>query len=93
MNIKENCLKIKNTTGVIMSLGGDDNCRGDGRRDRLDVIFHSDTVHWEKVEVDFLTDDEREEMECSGVLSVWNNPVKFASLLVRHLGGKYTKEN
>ena len=79
--IFHSCLKVPNK-GIILSLGGDDNCRGDDHRDRLGVLFHDEN---HDVIPDWLTGQERNELVDRKELDVWARPERFASLLQRHM--------
>ena len=78
-----NCLKISNHKGEVLSLGGDDNCRGDGVRDRLSIIFEDQSGN--DIIPDWLDDSEKTELVRDKELTVWTNPNRFLSLLQRHL--------
>lgn len=84
--IKNDCLKIRNNDGIIMSIGGDGNCRGDGIKDRISVCFHRDNNSgWEQVELcpeQFRDQYFKENYE----LHLWNSPEMFRDLLVAHMG-------
>lgn len=82
-HIRGNCLKVPNKFGQVISLGGDDNCRGDGVRDRLSVIFES--ANGEDYIPVWLTPEETTELSQNKELTVWNDPDRYASLLNRHL--------
>lgn len=84
--IQVNCLKIPNAKGVILSLGGDDNCRGDGVIDRLSVIFHNE--NHKDIIPEWLTELENHELVTNHEITVWGNPERFASLLQRHMEEK-----
>ncbi|MFC1453998.1 hypothetical protein ACFLQL_02335 [Verrucomicrobiota bacterium] len=88
MFIDRNCFKVINEAGIILSLGGDDNCRGDGVRNRLSVIFHfadKDGQAGKAFTPEHLSKEEATEYKESGAISVWAMPAKYASLLNRHL--------
>ena len=82
-SISQNCLKIPNGQGIVLSLGGDDNCRDDGIRDRLSVLFEDSDGN--DVVPEWLSDVEKECLKDNGEISVWGNPDTFNSLLERHL--------
>ena len=82
----KDCFKITNNKGIILSLGGDDNCRRDNKRDRLSVIFHTNSPEmFVEVIPGWLTPQETAELLDHHELTVWNDPDRFSSLLQRHL--------
>lgn len=87
MYIERDCLKIKNESGIVMSIGGDDNCRGDGRKNRMSVVFHDDKGRWEAVHAPIFEDEYE-----NGEISVWSEPVKLLECLAAHLGYRITQK-
>ena len=77
------CLKVPNSLGEVLSLGGDDNLRGDDVLDRLSVVFFD--ANDNRIYPAWLSEDERDELMRNKELSVWGCPEIFASLLQRHM--------
>ena len=86
MFIHRDCLKIKNEAGVTLSIGGDDNCRRDGVKDRMTVLFHDDTDA--DVEAPIYTREQKE----NGAIDVWTNPKKLLECVAEHLGYSVAKK-
>ena len=77
------CLKIENDAGIVLSLAGDDSCRGDGVLDRLYIVFEDRDGN--DVVPSYLSEDDKTELEQNGSLSVWADPERFHELLKWHM--------
>ena len=81
MYIYKDCMKITNESGVVMSIGGDDNLRGDGKKDRLTVLFHAPGFVSHDLKAPIFEKEHAED----GSISIWCDPEKLLKCLAAHL--------